>query len=216
MNRLILKYATPLTIVILAVFAWVIAERVANHSGILVLAITAAIVFVIGTPTFLLLWPRITVTGFKRAITGVGFSGGPVPINTLWAEPTISADSASSGSIMGTGTDDVLYVGGWLDLHEGPQVLHVPEMDARYYAVQLTDPASGANFAYVGTRATGSAAGAYLLTGPGWSGAVPDGMTRIPAPGHALLVIGRVFVADAADQPAAYALAEQIRVEPLG
>ena len=34
----------------------------------------------------------------------------------------------------------MLYIGGWLDLRNGPQVLHVPEMAGRYYSVQFTDP----------------------------------------------------------------------------
>ncbi len=116
---------------------------------------------------------------------------------------------------MGTGTDDVLYVAGWLDVREGPQVLHVPEMAGRYYSVQFTDPSSSANFAYVGKRTTGTAAGAYLLSGPGWRGTVPTGMTQISSPNHSVLVIGRVFVESESDQPAAYALAKQLRLAPL-
>ncbi|UUT35158.1 DUF1254 domain-containing protein [Microbacterium elymi] len=88
-------------------------------------------------------------------------------------------------------------------------------MADRYFSVQFTDPSTSANFAYVGTRTTGSRAGDYLITGPGWTGIVPADMTRILAPGHAMLVIGRVFVADDADVPAAHALATQLRVTPL-
>jgi hypothetical protein len=94
-------------------------------------------------------------------------------------------------------------------------VLEVPEMHGRYYSVQLTDPATSANFAYVGTRATGAGAGSFVLTARGWQGAVPSGMVQISAPGHAVLVIGRVFVDGAADQPAAFALAQQLRMTPL-
>jgi hypothetical protein len=42
---------------------------------------------------------------------------------------------------MSYGTNlDTLYVVGWLDLSKGPQVLHVPAMNGRYYSVQFTDP----------------------------------------------------------------------------
>ena len=61
----------------------------------------------------------------------------------------------------------MLYVGGWLDLSKGPQVLHVPDMAGRYYSVQFTDPSDGTDFAYVGTRTTGTQAGDYLITRPG-------------------------------------------------
>jgi hypothetical protein len=116
---------------------------------------------------------------------------------------------------MGTGTDDLLYLGGWLDVNTGPRVLHAPEMDGRYYSVQFTDPTSGANFAYVGKRTTGTAAGDFLLCEHGWKGEVPTGMTRIDVPHRSALLIGRVFAADEADRVAAYALAKQIQLAPL-
>ena len=116
---------------------------------------------------------------------------------------------------MAVGTDDVLYIGGWLDVKAGPRVLHVPEMDGRYYSVQFTDPNSGANFAYVGKRSTGTDAGDFLLCERGWDGSVPDGMTRIDVPHRSALVIGRVFAAGDDDRHVAYALAKQIQLTPL-
>ncbi len=215
MNRLIVKYAYPLTAVILLIFAWVIYTRLARGwSEITTLAIAAAIVWAIGTPAFIYLWPRITVSGFKRAILTRGFGSGPIPANSLYAEPNVSSASPS-GSLMGTGTDDVLYIAGWLDLKDGPQVLRVPDMAGRYYSLQFTDPSSSANFAYIGKRATGTKAGAYLLCAPGWQGPVPAGMTQITAPHASALVIGRVFVDGDSDQPAAYTLATQIQLAPL-
>jgi hypothetical protein len=215
MNRLILKYAYPVTAVILLIFAWVIYTRVAQGwSQIVTLAIAAVIVWGIGAPAFVYLWPRLTIYGFKRAIVKRGFSGGPIPVNTLYAEPRVSS-SSPTGSLMGTGTDDVLYIAGWLDLTHGPQVLHVPDMAGRYYSLQFTDPASSANFAYVGKRTTGTDAGDYVLSELGWNGTVPDGMTRISAPHTSALVIGRVFVGDDSDQPVAYALAKHMQLSPL-
>lgn len=59
------------------------------------------------------------------------------------------------------------------------------------------------------------AAGEFLLTRAGWAGTVPAGTIHIVAPRRSALVIGPVFVADAADQPVAYALAREIRLIPL-
>jgi len=217
MNRLILKYGYPLTVVILAVFAWVIYQRISRGwNEVIPLAVTAVVVWALGVPAFIYFWPRITVTGFKRAILKRGFGGGPIPVNTLYAEPSLSSASASNASLLGTGTDDVLYVAGWLDLTNGPQVLHAPDMAGRYYSVQFTDPSSSANFAYVGKRTTGTKAGDYLLSGPGWRGTVPKGMTQIASPNNSVLVIGRVFVESDSDKPTAYALAQQIQLTPLG
>jgi hypothetical protein len=216
MNRLILKYGYPITAVILAIFAWVIYRRISSGwSAVIPLAVTAVIVWALGTPAFIYFWPRLTVTGFKRAIVKRGFGGGPIPVNTLYAEPNVSSASASNASLLGTGTDDVLYVAGWLELRNRPQVLHTPDMAGRYYSVQFTDPSNSANFAYVGKRTTGAKAGDYLVSGPGWKGTVPKGMTHISSPNNSALVIGRVFVASDSDQPTAYALAKQIQLAPL-
>ncbi len=217
MNRLILKHGRLVTAVILVIFAVVVYRRAAHGwSDVTVLAVAAAAVWAIATPAFIYFWPRITVGGFKRAILRRGLGGGPIPVNTLYAVPALSSESAGSGSLMATGTDDVLYVAGWLELKDGPRVLHVPEMAGRYYCVQLTAASTSTNFAYVGKRATGTKAGDYLLTGPGWRGTVPSGMTRISAPDNSVLVIGRVYVAGDDDRPAAYALAKQIGLAPLG
>jgi hypothetical protein len=217
MNRLILKYAYPIIAVIMLIFVWVVYQRISQGwRQIIPLAIAAVIVWVLGAPVFIYLWPRITVNGFKRAIVNRGFGDGPIPVNTLYAVPATSTASAPEGSLLATGTDDVLYLGGWLDLGKWPQVLQVPEMAGRYYSVQFTDPSSGANFAYVGKRTTGTAAGEYLLTGPGWTGTVPEGMTRISSPNRSVLAIGRVFVENDSDLPTAYGLAKQIRLVPFG
>ena len=217
MNRLILKHGLPVTIVILAIFAWVIYTRIARGGvdAIILLAATAVAVWVLGAFVFIYFWPWITVNGFRRIFVKHGLGGGPIPVNTLYAVPDSPSRSASTSSVLATGTDDVLYLGGWLDVKVGPRVLHVPEMDDRYYSVQFTDPTSGANFAYVGKRTTGTGTGDFLLCEPEWSGGTPDGMTRIDVPHRAALLIGRVFVADEDDRHAAYALAKQIQLTPL-
>ncbi|HYK97704.1 MAG TPA: DUF1254 domain-containing protein [Candidatus Acidoferrales bacterium] len=171
---------------------------------------------------FIYSWPRLMLTLYKRAILSKGFGEGPIPINTLYQEPqAVFADplraAPSSGSnLITTGVNrDTLYTVGWLDLKNGPQVLHVPDMAGRYYSVQLTDPSNDTNFAYVGKRVTGTAAGDFVICGPGWTGAVPQGMTRISSPTNSVLVAGRTLVENEADLPAAYALSAQIRLSPL-
>jgi hypothetical protein len=110
---------------------------------------------------------------------------------------------------------DTLLTVGWWDLGKGAQILHVPNMAGRYYSVQFTDPSKNTNFAYVGKRTTGTEAGDYLVTGPGWKGAVPQGMAQISSPNNSVLVAGRVFVEGDSDLPTAYDLAKQIQVVPL-
>jgi hypothetical protein len=215
MNRLILKYKYPITFAILAVLAWVVYRIFSGGSGIIGFVVVVVIVWGLGTCVFIYFWPPMTYSAFKRAVVQHGLGGAPIPVNTLYAVPTLSSPAASNSSLLATGTNDVLYVGGVLDLSKGPQVLHVPDMAGRYYSVQFTDPSDGTNFAYVGTRTTGSEAGDYLMSGPGWKGAVSQGMTQIAAPHNSVLVIGRVFVESKSDLPTAYGLAKKIQLTPL-
>ena len=217
MNRLILKYKYPVTFAILAVLAWVVYRYFSQGgSQLIIFVVVAVLVWGLGTCVFIYFWPSITYRAFKRAIIVHGLGGGPIPVNTLYAVPTLASPAASNSSLLATGTRDVLYVGGWLDLSTGPLVLRVPDMAGRYYSVQFTDPSDGTNFAYVGTRATGSKAGDYLVSGPAaWQGSVPQAMTPIAAPHNAVLVLGRVFVESESDLSTAYRLAKQIQLTPL-
>ncbi len=168
------------------------------------------------------LWPRMLLYVYKRAALVKGFGDGPIPVNTLYTQPqALFADPflslpPGSSNLMSYGTNrDTLYVLGWLDLRKGPLVLHVPDMNDRYCSVQFTDPSNNTNFAYVGKRTTGTQAGDYLITGPGWKGQVPSGMKQISSPNNSVIVIGRVFVESDNDLPTAYALSKQIQLTPL-
>lgn len=64
------------------------------------------------------------------------------------------------------------------DLRAEPLVISVPAIADRYYSLQFIDMYTH-NFAYVGSRATGSEAGHYLLAGPRWRGTVPEGIASV-------------------------------------
>jgi len=169
---------------------------------------------------FIYFWPRMLLQVFKRAILVKGFGEGPIPVNTLYTEPaSVFADPlhvpASGSRLMAVGVNrDTLMTVGWLDLSHGPQVLHVPEMEGRYYSVQFANPSNNTNFAYVGKRTTGTQAADYLITGPGWTGKVPEGMKRIASPNRSALVLGRVLVYSDSDLKTAYGLSKQMLLSP--
>ncbi|HUC31152.1 MAG TPA: DUF1254 domain-containing protein [Candidatus Paceibacterota bacterium] len=221
MNRLILKYKYFFTFAVLAVLAWAIYRQLTVGSGFVTEAAVAVIVWILGTFIFIYFWPRIVLRGYKKATLVKGFGDGPIPINTLYTQPqALFADPLhvslppGSSQLMSYGTNrDTLYTVGVLDLSKGPQVLHVPDMADRYYAVQFTDPSDGTNFAYVGKRTMGTKAGEYLIAGPNWREAASKGMTQISSPNNSVLVIGRVFVENDSDIPAAYALAKKIQLK---
>lgn len=78
-----------------------------------------------------------------------------------------------------TPNSDTPYSAVGADLRAEPLVFTVPKVtDNRYYVLQFVDLYTF-NFAYVGSRATGSEAGNYLLAGPGWRGETPPGIDKV-------------------------------------
>jgi hypothetical protein len=78
-----------------------------------------------------------------------------------------------------TPNSDTPYSIGWMDLRPEPIVLSVPAVDPkRYYSVQLCD-GNTYNYGYIGTRATGSEAGDYMVVGPDWKGATSPGIKKV-------------------------------------
>jgi hypothetical protein len=70
-------------------------------------------------------------------------------------------------------------------------------------------------FAYVGRRTTGTQTGDFLITGPGWRGTAPAGLTQISSPDNTILLLGRVLVESDSDFSTAHGLAKQIQLTPL-
>src|SRR5690606_14161052 len=67
----------------------------------------------------------------------------------------------------------------WLDLRAEPMVITVPAVEKdRYYSVQLID-GNTYNVGYIGSRATGNAAGSYLVVGPDRKGEKPAGIGQV-------------------------------------
>ncbi|API50560.1 cell envelope protein [Rhizobium leguminosarum] len=78
-----------------------------------------------------------------------------------------------------TPNSDTPYSILWLDLRAEPMVISVPAVEKdRYYSVQLID-GNTYNFGYIGSRATGTEPGSYLVVGPDWKGAKPDGIKQV-------------------------------------
>jgi hypothetical protein len=78
-----------------------------------------------------------------------------------------------------TPNSDTPYSVLWMDLRAEPMVVSVPAVEkSRYYTVQLID-GNTFNFGYIGSRATGSDAGDYMVAGPDWQGTTPPGIKKV-------------------------------------
>ena len=115
----------------------------------------------------------------------------------------------------GAPNNDTLYSRAWVYLKDEPVILTVPAIADRYYTMEIVD-FMGDNFAYVGTRATGTKAGNYAIVGPDWKGTLPEGVTALPPSSTPwATILGRTYVKDASDLDAAHAIQDQYRLTPL-
>src|SRR5690606_23147376 len=97
---------------------------------------------------------------------------------------------------------DTLYSAAWLDLSREPYVLSLPEMGDRYYLFPMLDAWTNV-FTSPGQRTVGGDAHTYLITGPGWRGHLPTGMTEIKAPTNLVWILGRTYSTGTPDDLAA-------------
>ncbi len=169
------------------------------------LAELAAEAYIYGFP---LIFDLLEVRGFLRD----GMASVPaVPFNTFAQAPKLAGPQDRFVSI----NNDTIYSVAMIDTTGGPLVLSVPDTGGRYYVLQFIDAWTN-NFAYVGRRATGTAAGSFLLVPPGWGGDAPAGIGIIEFPTTVGTIVGRWACAGQADQAAVQALQNELSLEPLG
>ncbi|MEN2739528.1 DUF1254 domain-containing protein [Microbacterium sp. X-17] len=163
--------------------------------------------FVVGFP---LVFDLEQVERFTR--DGLG-AVPPTPFNVFGHARTLAGPETTFVSI----NNDTVYSIAQLDLSVGPVRLSVPAVGDRYYVLQFVDAWTN-NFAYVGTRATGSAAGEFLLVPPGWEDEAGDERraesTVIRFPTRVGTIVGRWAVAGADDLPAVHALQDATVLTP--
>ena len=110
---------------------------------------------------------------------------------------------------------DTLYSTAWLDLAKEPYVLSLPDEDGRYYLMPMlygwTDV-----FQVPGTRTTGTKAQKYAITGPGWKGTLPKGVTEYKSPTNMVWILGRTYCTGTpADYKAVHKIQDQYKLVPL-
>jgi hypothetical protein len=115
-----------------------------------------------------------------------------------------------------TPNSDTPYSFDQMDLRAEPVVISVPAVErSRYYAVQLTD-GNTFNFGYIGTRATGTAPGDYMIVGPDWKGAAPAKIKKVFSSSTEFAVaIFRTQLLNEADMPNVVQVQKGYKAQPL-
>jgi hypothetical protein len=115
-----------------------------------------------------------------------------------------------------TPNSDTPYSVLWLDLRAEPMVISVPAVSKeRYYTIQLVD-GNTYNYGYIGSRATGSDPGDYLVVGPDWKGETPAGIKKVfssTTPFSFSVIRTQLF--NPADMPNVEKVQEGYKAQPL-
>jgi hypothetical protein len=132
--------------------------------------------------------------------------------NQFWHQRDFTSPKEKDG---GTPNTNLFYSVASFDVSKEPLILSVPEINDRYYTHQFMSMDSD-NFAYVGTRATGTRAGHYAIVGPNWKGTLPEGVVALPPSRTPFgMIYGRTWVDGPADLPKAIAIQNQYQLTPL-
>jgi hypothetical protein len=178
--------------------------------------------YALGVAAYIWGYPMVVMQRSRDAMT----KGGDAPVTPeqfnktgqLFAPVNQIANSwgmlGPKFSAVQSGNSDTQYSVTWFDSSQEPFVLHLPDMKGRYYTFQFIDAFTN-NFHYASTRTMGSQDQTYALAAPGWTGRLPDAVTRVDCPTPTGFVIGRTFVADQSDVAAVNALQKQVTMTPL-
>jgi hypothetical protein len=135
------------------------------------------------------------------------------PFNQIKNEARVFTDEDTA---IITPNSDTPYSFLWMDLRAEPMVLSVPSVEkSRYYAVMLCD-GNTYNYGYIGSRATGSEAGDYMVAGPDWKGQTPAGIKKVFRSTTQFSVAGyRTQLLNPADMPNVVKIQAGYKAQPL-
>ena len=167
----------------------------------------------IGVDAYIYFYPLVTMDLTRKQFTNIepGKEFGKGPMN-MFANIPEYPPANFKGVVRPN--FDTLYSSAWLDLTQEPLVVSVPDTGGRYYLLPMLDMWTDV-FASPGWRTTGTEAGNFLVTPPGWSGAVPAGFTRIAAPTPYVWIIGRTKTDGPPDYAAVHQIQAGYKVTPL-
>ena len=110
---------------------------------------------------------------------------------------------------------DTLYTTAFVDVGKEPWVLSIPDMNGRYFLFPMLDGWTNV-FASPGKRTTGTGAQTYAITGPGWTGQLPAGVTEYKSATALVWILGRIYCTGTPeDYAAVHALQDACKLVPL-
>ncbi len=167
----------------------------------------------IGIEAYIYGYPLVTMEMTRRVMTNVAEAKGKNAPMGQFANMRQYPD-ASFKDVTAPNAD-TLYSVAWLDLAKEPYILSLPDEQRRYYLMPLLSGWTDV-FQVPGTRTTGTKAQKYAITGPGWQGTLPQGVTEYKSPTNLVWIIGRTYCTGTpADYQAVHKIQDQYKLVPL-
>ncbi|HWK67032.1 MAG TPA: DUF1254 domain-containing protein [Rhizobiaceae bacterium] len=169
--------------------------------------------FWIATDAYIYGYPLVTMEMTRRVMTNVaevkGTRGPMGHIIKLRQYPDASFRDVTAPNA------DTLYTTAFFDVGKEPYVLSVPDMKGRYFLLPMLDGWTNV-FQVPGKRTTGTGAQTYVVTGPGWTGTIPDGATKFESPTNIVWLLGRIYCTGTPEDYAeVHALQDEFKLVPL-
>src|ERR1700757_1919964 len=169
--------------------------------------------FILATDAYIYGYPLVTIEMTRRVFTNVaapvGTRGPMGQIIKLRQYPDASFRDVTAPNA------DTLYTTAFFDVGGEPWVLSIPDMKDRYYLMPMLDGWTTV-FQVPGKRTTGTAAQTYAITGPGWTGTLPAGVTEYKSPTSMVWILGRIYCTGTPeDYKEVHALQDQFKLVPL-
>ena len=167
----------------------------------------------IATDAYVYGYPLVTMEYTRRSLTNVATAGaGAAPMGQLIrlrAYPAVGDHRVTAPNA------DTLYTTAFFDVTTEPYVLKIPNAHGRYYLMPMLSGWTDV-FGVPGKRTTGTGAQAYVITGPGWNGRIPEGLTQVKSPTGMVWLLGRIYCTGTAeDYAAVHAMQDAMVLEPL-
>jgi hypothetical protein len=167
----------------------------------------------IATDAYIYGYPLVTMDMTRKRFTNVSVPGAehaPMgQILKLRTYPAVDNHAVTAPNA------DTLYTLSWIDVSKEPWIYSIPDMGDRYYLMPMLDGWTDV-FQVPGKRTTGGKAQKYAITGPGWAGTLPAGVTEYKSPTGLVWILGRIYcIGTPADYAAVHALQDKFSLVPL-
>jgi hypothetical protein len=169
--------------------------------------------FWLATDAYIYGYPLVTMEMTRRVITNVAKPEGThAPMGQLIR---LREYPNSSYRDVTAPNADTLYTTAFFEVDKEPWVLSIPDMKGRYYLFPMLDGWTNV-FQVPGKRTTGTDAQSYAITGPGWTGTLPQGVREYKSPTNIVWLLGRIYCTGTPeDYKTVHELQDQCKLVPL-